>query len=127
MPTTIIRTSSTRATIEPADSRISPNTVSLLNPVTNYVVHPTAMKVAPNQTLKASHTILPKGQSLCITFCHWKFATRQFVYASADDDNSHNSDATEVLTVAGLIAIVAIAIGLLLISLITVTIIYKCR
>ena len=46
------------------------------------------------------------------------------ICTAADDENSHNSDATEV---AGLIAVLAIAIGLLLISLITVTIIYKCR
>ena len=45
----------------------------------------------------------------------------------ADDEKSHNSDATEVLTVAGLIAVVAIAIGLLIISLITATIIFKSR
>ena len=43
---------------------------------------------------------------------------------SADDEKS---DIIEVLTVPGLIAAVAIAIGSLLIIPITVTIVYMCR
>ena len=103
---------------EPTDS------ASLTNPNTKSVVHhlylyPATTKFRPNKTPKASQTILSEGQSLSL-LCWCELL---IICTSADDE----SDIIKVLTVPGLVAAVAIAIGSLLIIPITVTIVYMCR
>ena len=103
---------------EPTDSAslTSPNTKSVVH---HLYLYPATIKIRPNKTPKASQKILSEGQSLSL-LCWCEIL---IICTSADDE----SDITEVLTVPGLVAAVAIAIGSLLIIPITLTIVYMCR